>query len=73
VDAGVAACGVSPLANHDGAQLGASPLSTDRFPGRLLLRGPKVKIDAPTSLDEIDPELLKTYEKLGIPLSEQKC
>jgi len=33
---------------------------------------PKVKIDAPTSLDEIDPELLKTYEKLGIPLSEQK-
>ena len=33
---------------------------------------PKVKIDAPTSLDEVDPELLKTYEKLGIPLSEQK-
>ena len=33
---------------------------------------PKAKIDAPTSLDEIDPELLKTYEKLGIPLSEQK-
>jgi len=24
------------------------------------------------SLDEVDPELLKTYEKLGIPLSEQK-
>jgi Fe-S cluster assembly protein SufB len=24
------------------------------------------------SLDEIDPELLKTYEKLGIPLEEQK-
>ncbi len=33
---------------------------------------PKAKIDAPTSLEEIDPELLKTYEKLGIPLSEQK-
>ncbi len=25
----------------------------------------------PKSLDEVDPELLKTYEKLGIPLSEQ--
>src|SRR5881628_2553765 len=24
------------------------------------------------SLDEVDPELLKTYEKLGIPLAEQK-
>jgi len=26
----------------------------------------------PDSLDEVDPELLKTYEKLGIPLEEQK-
>jgi len=26
----------------------------------------------PKSLDEVDPELLKTYEKLGIPLNEQK-
>ncbi|MGZ3782519.1 MAG: Fe-S cluster assembly protein SufB, partial [Pseudobdellovibrionaceae bacterium] len=26
----------------------------------------------PKSLDELDPELLKTFEKLGIPLSEQK-
>ena len=24
------------------------------------------------SLDEVDPELLKTYDKLGIPLDEQK-
>jgi len=30
---------------------------------------PKKK-DGPTSLDEIDPEILKTYEKLGIPLRE---
>ena len=28
--------------------------------------------DRPKSLDEIDPELLKTYEKLGIPLQEQE-
>src|SRR5215813_12679361 len=29
---------------------------------------PKQKKDAPKSLDEVDPELLKTYDKLGIPL-----
>ena len=28
--------------------------------------------NAPQSLDEVDPELLKTFEKLGIPLEEQK-
>jgi Fe-S cluster assembly protein SufB len=33
---------------------------------------PKSKADAPKSLDEVDPELLRTYEKLGIPLYEQK-
>ena len=32
---------------------------------------PKVKKKL-NSLDEVDPELLKTYEKLGIPLNEQK-
>ncbi len=31
---------------------------------------PKKK-DGPKSLDEIDPEILKTYEKLGIPLRER--
>ena len=33
---------------------------------------PKSLKDKPKSLDEIDPEILKTYEKLGIPLKEQK-
>ena len=33
---------------------------------------PKSPEDAPKSLDEVDPKLLETYEKLGIPLSEQK-
>ncbi len=32
---------------------------------------PKMKA-RPKSLDEVDPELLKTYEKLGIPLREQE-
>ena len=31
---------------------------------------PKKK-PGPKSLDEVDPELLKTYEKLGIPLKER--
>ncbi len=33
---------------------------------------PKSKTDGPKSLDEVDPELLKTYAKLGIPLKEQE-
>jgi Fe-S cluster assembly protein SufB len=33
---------------------------------------PKSKADAPKSLEEVDPELLKTYEKLGIPIREQE-
>ena len=32
---------------------------------------PKSKKDAPKSLDEVDPELLRTYEKLGVPLHER--
>lgn len=32
---------------------------------------PKKKTDGPKSLDEVDPELLKTYEKLGVPLDER--
>ncbi|MEM7461069.1 MAG: Fe-S cluster assembly protein SufB [Pseudomonadota bacterium] len=33
---------------------------------------PKNFADGPKSLDEVDPELLRTYEKLGIPLKEQE-
>ena len=32
---------------------------------------PKSMDDAPKSLDEVDPKLLETYEKLGIPLHER--
>jgi len=32
---------------------------------------PKKKTDGPKSLDEVDPKLLETYEKLGIPLHER--
>ena len=33
---------------------------------------PKSDTDKPKSLDEVDPKLLETYEKLGIPLREQE-
>ena len=33
---------------------------------------PKSADDRPKSLDEVDPELLRTYEKLGISLQEQE-
>ena len=33
---------------------------------------PKSMKDKPQSLDEVDPELLRVYEKLGIPLHEQE-
>ena len=33
---------------------------------------PKQKKESPTSLEEVDEELLKTFDRLGIPLTEQK-
>jgi Fe-S cluster assembly protein SufB len=33
---------------------------------------PKKKGEGPKSLDEVDPELVAAYEKLGIPIEEQK-
>src|SRR6201992_1991077 len=32
---------------------------------------PRAKTDGPKSLDEVDPKLLETYEKLGVPLHER--
>jgi len=32
---------------------------------------PKARTDGPKSLDEVDPKLLRTYEKLGVPLHER--
>lgn len=33
---------------------------------------PKKRSEGPKSLDDLDPELIKTFERLGIPLQEQK-
>jgi Fe-S cluster assembly protein SufB len=50
------------------AQLNVPPID---YQGISYYSAPKSKDDAPKSLDEVDPELLRTYEKLGIPLEEQ--
>lgn len=41
------------------------------FQNIIYYSAPKSKKDGPKSLDEVDPELLATYKKLGIPLHEQ--
>ena len=41
------------------------------FQGISYYSAPKGSDDGPKSLDEVDPKLLETYNKLGIPLEEQ--
>jgi len=45
---------------------------TPDYQGIRYYSAPKKKEDGPKSLDEVDPELLETYKKLGIPLKEQE-
>ena len=54
---------------HAWAQLNYKPIN---YQDIVYYSAPKTKKEGPKSLDEVDPELLRTYEKLGIPLSEQK-
>src|SRR5436853_5325688 len=42
------------------------------YQGIVYYSAPKQKRDGPRSLDEVDPKLLETYEKLGIPLKERE-
>jgi len=42
------------------------------FQGISYYSAPRSQADGPASLDEVDPKLLETYNKLGIPLEEQK-
>ncbi len=41
------------------------------FQKAIYYSAPKKKGDGPKSLDDVDPKLLETYEKLGIPLRER--
>ena len=43
------------------------------YQGTYYYSAPKKKGDGPKSLDEIDPDILATYEKLGIPLREREA
>ncbi|MEB3244756.1 MAG: Fe-S cluster assembly protein SufB [Vampirovibrionales bacterium] len=56
---------VYPPINYQGISYYAAPKSMDEKTG-------KNADDKPKSLEDIDPELLRTFEKLGIPLNEQK-
>ncbi len=42
------------------------------YQGSVYYSAPKKKGEGPKSLDEVDPKLLETYEKLGIPLKERE-
>lgn len=53
----------------DWAMLNIEPID---YQGIYYYAAPKGTTNKPTSLDEIDPALLKTYAKLGIPLKEQE-
>ena len=53
----------------DWAQLNIEPID---YQAISYYSAPKRKEDGPQSLDEVDPELLETYKKLGIPLDEQE-
>ena len=57
------------MAEPDWAHVHHAPID---FQAISYYSAPKAKTDGPKSLDEVDPKLLETYEKLGIPLHEQK-
>jgi len=57
------------MPSPDWAQLKIDPID---YQAISYYSAPKSKKDGPKSLDEVDPELLETYKKLGIPLDEQE-
>ncbi|MBV9861479.1 MAG: Fe-S cluster assembly protein SufB [Alphaproteobacteria bacterium] len=57
------------LTAPDWAKLEIAPID---YQGATYWSAPKQKA-GPASLDEVDPELLRTYEKLGIPLREREA
>ena len=53
----------------DWAMIGYPPID---YQDAYYYSAPKTSEDGPESLEDVDPELLATYEKLGIPLHEQE-
>jgi len=68
----MAAQGVPTLDDDDRADVAEGALSTNQLSGHHLLLAPKTQTEGPKSLEEVDPKLLETYEKLGIPLRERE-
>ncbi len=58
------------MAQPNWAQVQHAPID---FQAISYYSAPKKDEDRPQSLDEVDPKLLETYNKLGIPLEEQKA
>ena len=56
------------MAEPDWAHLGYTKID---YQSISYYSAPKSLADRPKSLDEVDPELIETYNKLGIPLEEQ--
>lgn len=56
------------LSEPDWSALDIAPIDYNRI---IYYSAPESLENRPKSLDEVDPELLKTYEKLGIPLHER--
>jgi Fe-S cluster assembly protein SufB len=56
------------MSKPDWAKLNIAPID---YQGISYFSAPKRPEDGPQSLDEVDPKLLETYEKLGIPLHER--
>src|SRR5512133_2370636 len=56
------------MQNPDWAHLRIAPID---YQSISYYSAPKAKTDGPKSLDEVDPKLLATYEKLGVPLHER--
>ena len=68
----MASQGLSPLDHHDGAALAQYPLPDPiDYQAYIYYAAAKEKKKL-GSLDEVDPELRRTFEKLGISLDEQK-
>ncbi len=57
------------MKSPDWAQLNIEPID---YQAISYYSAPKKDSEKPQSLDEVDPELLETYKKLGIPLDEQE-
>jgi len=57
------------MTEPDWAHLGYEPIDYQKIS---YYSAPKSMKDRPKSLAEVDPELIRTYEKLGIPLHEQE-